>query len=179
MGRLFPFYLWRPGKEQQDEVLKEGVREGFNYPNPGATEGATPSDLIALSSPWVVDYKRVQVGKGSKAYEEAKAALKRWTHFQLGWAQVRNPVGAGLPVSSPVQRFQFGHGCLKGHLLAGEESFAVEWDKEDDSVWYEVMTFSRPAHPVAMATYPLVRFYQRQYGKDSSTAMVKAISNSS
>mmetsp|Transcript_25012 Transcript_25012/g.67988 ORF Transcript_25012/g.67988 Transcript_25012/m.67988 type:complete len:223 (+) Transcript_25012:73-741(+) len=221
MGRLFPFYLWRPEKEQQEEVLEEGVREGFNYPNPGATEGATPSDLVALRSPWVIDYKRVQVGKGSKAYEEAKAALKRWAHFQLGWAQVdpatpvkggtpvcvvaktlfawtANPLqvvytregpvkaaqraatgtlAAGPPASSLVQRFQFAHGCLKGHLLAGEESFAVEWDKEDDSVWYEVMTFSRPAHPLAMATYPLVRFYQRQYGKDSSVAIVRALSN--
>eukprot|EP00983_Pelagomonas_calceolata_P073383 1152094-Pelagomonas_calceolata.AAC.3 len=44
-------------------------------------------------------------------------------------------LAAGPPASSLVQRFQFAHGCLKGHLLAGEESFAVEWDKEDDSVW--------------------------------------------
>jgi uncharacterized protein (UPF0548 family) len=31
--------------------------------------------------------------------------------------------------------WQLAHGCLHGHLLAGEESFRVEWDKEDDSVW--------------------------------------------
>ena len=36
---------------------------------------------------------------------------------------------------TPLLRFQFAHGCLHGHLLAGEESFAVEWDKQDDTVW--------------------------------------------
>jgi len=29
-----------------------------------------------------------KVGTGAKAYEEAKAALKRWAHFQLKWAKV-------------------------------------------------------------------------------------------
>lgn len=37
---------------------------------------------------------------------------------------------------SRLERFQFAHGCLQGHLLAGEESFAVEWDRGDDSVWW-------------------------------------------
>lgn len=40
---------------------------------------------------------------------------------------------------------------------------------------YEVMTFSRPDHPLATLTYPLVRFYQRKYGNDSAAAMTKAL----
>ena len=40
---------------------------------------------------------------------------------------------------------------------------------------YEVMTFSRPDHPLSAITYPLVRFYQRRYGNDSALAMAKAV----
>lgn len=43
--------------------------------------------------------------------------------------------GASMEVV-PLQRYTFAHGCLGGHLLAGEESFAVEWNKKDDSVWW-------------------------------------------
>lgn len=46
---------------------------------------------------------------------------------------------AGAPQTSQrkakVTRFQYAHGCLHGHLLAGEEAFAVEWDHSDGSVW--------------------------------------------
>ena len=62
----------------------------------------------------------------------------------------------------PFQCFQFAHGTMQGHTLAGEERFALEWDKSDDSVWYDVFTISRPAHPLSIITYPLVRYYQNR-----------------
>ena len=59
--------------------------------------------------------------------------------------------------------FQFAHGTMRGHTLAGEERFALEWDKGGDgSVWFDIFTVSRPAHPVSVMTYPLVRFYQNR-----------------
>eukprot|EP00250_Pteridium_aquilinum_P005492 c15577_g1_i1 orf=99-782(+) len=73
--------------------------------------------------------------------------------------------------------FAFGSGTLKGHLLAGEEMFAVEW-KEDDSVWYEVLSFSKPAAFLSRAAYPYVQWRQRLFAKQSSAAMVKAVSDS-
>lgn len=51
-----------------------------------------------------------------------------------GALQAAGTVSPAVP-SSPIMRYQFAHGCLKGHMLAGEESFAVEWDKESDAVW--------------------------------------------
>ncbi len=35
-----------------------------------------------------------------------------------------------------MDRYAFAHGCLNGHLLAGEERFCVEWDRSDGSVWW-------------------------------------------
>lgn len=37
------------------------------------------------------------------------------------------------------------------------------------------MTFSRPAHPLAALSYPLVRFYQRRFGSESALAMAEAM----
>ena len=48
--------------------------------------------------------------------------------------------GGGERVLS--DRFAFAHGCLDGHLLAGEEAFVLERRAEDDSVWYGVCAFS-------------------------------------
>ncbi|GBG62412.1 hypothetical protein CBR_g30366 [Chara braunii] len=53
---------------------------------------------------------------------------------------------------------------------AGEERFAVDW-REDGLVWYEVMVFSRLANLVRPAIYPLVRYVQRQFGKQLAEAM--------
>jgi hypothetical protein len=40
---------------------------------------------------------------------------------------------------------------------------------------YEVLTFSRPAHPLSIMTYPLVRFYQQKFGADSARAVLTAL----
>lgn len=72
------------------------------------------------------------------------------------------------------ERFSFAHGCLEGHLLAGEESFVLErW--EDDSVWYGVNTFSRPAHPLACLGYPAVRLLQWRFAQDSMRAVRRGV----
>ncbi|ACO67194.1 predicted protein [Micromonas commoda] len=70
--------------------------------------------------------------------------------------------------------FSFAHGCLGGHLLSGEESFILE-RRSDDSVWYGVRTFSRPAHPLALASYPIVRALQRRFARDSTRAMAEGM----
>eukprot|EP01024_Parvocaulis_polyphysoides_P031177 TRINITY_DN28249_c0_g1_i4.p2 TRINITY_DN28249_c0_g1~~TRINITY_DN28249_c0_g1_i4.p2 ORF type:complete len:201 (-),score=25.74 TRINITY_DN28249_c0_g1_i4:748-1350(-) len=68
--------------------------------------------------------------------------------------------------------FGVGSSTLKGHLLAGEESFRIEWDKSDNSVWYKIYTFSKPCHPLAALTYPIVRLHQTRFAKDSMNKMV-------
>lgn len=50
----------------------------------------------------------------------------------------------------------------------------MEWDKTDDSVWYEIFTFSRPAHPLAFAGYPLVRALQWRFRRDSARGVARA-----
>lgn len=40
---------------------------------------------------------------------------------------------------------------------------------------YEVRTFSRPVHPLALVAFPLTRFYQAKFGRDSALAVVRRI----
>jgi uncharacterized protein (UPF0548 family) len=60
-------------------------------------------------------------------------------------------------------------------MKAGEEMFCVRWD-EDDSVWYEVLSFSKPAKLLSALTYPYVRWRQLQFAKQSGNAMLAATS---
>ena len=142
------------------------------------------------------------VGRGREDFAAAREALLGWEHFQLGWTQVDKATGtepgskvavvarAVLPWTiNPLEvvwlddsgapgrrakggRTAFAHGTTRGHLLSGEERFAVEWDGgEVGEVRYEVAAFSRPGHPLAAATYPVVRLLQRRFAQDSMKAL--------
>jgi uncharacterized protein (UPF0548 family) len=78
--------------------------------------------------------------------------------------------------SAQQAAFAFGSGTLQGHLLAGEERFGIEW-REDDSVWYEILSFSKPAHFLSAVGYPVVRFKQKLFTKQSTEKMVQAVAN--
>lgn len=145
----------------------------------------------------VVDHTRVQLGSGERAFRAARAALERWEHFALGWVEAgprETPIRANEVVAivaraagfwwlnacrivytvdepPPIRRFGFAYGTLPGHVESGEERFLVEWDSSDDSVWYDILAFSRPNHPLARLGYPLARRFQKRFARDSAAAM--------
>jgi hypothetical protein len=43
----------------------------------------------------------------------------------------------------------------------------VEWHRADDSVFYEMFAFARPAHPLSRVGPPFVRLVQRQFAAAS------------
>lgn len=73
------------------------------------------------------------------------------------------------------KRFTFAHGTLGGHLLAGEERFAVELGRNGD-VYYEAYAFSKPAHALSVLGYPVVRLLQKRFHWDSARAMKRIAS---
>lgn len=54
-----------------------------------------------------------------------------------------------LGATGSIARFGFAYGTLPGHVESGEERFQIEWHRSDDSVWYDILAFSRPNHPLA------------------------------
>ena len=89
----------------------------------------------------------------------------------------RNPLRVVYSDTEPRscrRRFAFAHGTLRGHLLAGEERFAVELAR-DGAVYYDALAFSRPGGLLARLTYPLARAQQRAFGRAAVHAVKKAM----
>ena len=42
---------------------------------------------------------------------------------------------------------------------------------EDRSVWYDILAFSKPRHVLAKLGYPLSRYLQRKFARDSLKIM--------
>ena len=75
----------------------------------------------------------------------------------------------------PIQRFGFAYGTLPDHAAIGEERFMVEWDQADNSVWYDILSFSRARHILARLGYPMFRRKQMQFGRDSAATMLRVV----
>jgi uncharacterized protein (UPF0548 family) len=129
-------------------------------------------------------------------------AIKGWEHFQLGWVETSSkdiPIERGQVVGvmarvfrvwclnacrivsvidepGDVSRYGFVYGTLPGHVESGEERFQVEWNRSDDTVWYDILAFSRPNHVLTRLGYPMVRRVQKRFAHDSAAAMQLGIS---
>lgn len=147
-----------------------------------------------------VDRNRVRLGRGSAVFARATQAIRDWKMFQLGWVETfpaQAAIAEGTTVAilvhlfgcwslnaarivylidqpPPLARFGFAYGTLADHAERGEERFMVEWRGVDDTVWYDLLAFSRPHHPLARAASPLSRRLQKRFARDSLSAMAQA-----
>ncbi|MFN0055080.1 MAG: DUF1990 family protein [Planctomycetales bacterium] len=188
--------LRKPSAESVRRFLKEQAELDYSYLAVGATATASPAGFVE-------DRARIQLGEGAVAFEAAKAALQRWEQFRLGWVEAWPPdtpiqVGAVVAVlaraiglwwlnaarivyvvdeSGPSTKFGFAYGTLPGHVERGEERFLIEWNHTDDSVWYDILAFSRPNHFLARLGYPAVRLMQSRFRLDSAASMRRVVSD--
>jgi uncharacterized protein (UPF0548 family) len=188
--------LRRPTMETIQAFLAAQAGLNLTYAAVGATATNPPAG-------YVVDHTRIRLGEGEKVFAAAKTALERWQQFRLGWLEATpedTPIKEGQVVAilarsiglwwlnacrivavvnedGPVQRFGFAYGTLPDHAGSGEERFLIEWDREDASVWYDILAFSRPQHFLARLGYPVVRLTQKRFGRESAAAMCRAVSS--
>jgi uncharacterized protein (UPF0548 family) len=172
--------------------LESSRRSDFSYREIGATRDGEPQS-------YNIDHHRVKLGRGEAVFVRAADALRAWKMFQLGWVEVlwpSVPIAEGTTVAilvhlfgfwslnaarivyvvderGPVRRFGFAYGTLVDHVESGEERFTLEWHATDDSVWYDLLAFSRPRHPLAAAAYPVSRQIQKRFARDSLKAMLR------
>lgn len=166
----------------------------FSYSEIGATAGDIPDSYNIYQN-------RIQLGRGERTWEAAVQAIQNWRMFDLSWVKVYPPiapieVGTTVAVlashlmiyslnasrivytvdeSALARRFGFAYGTLDDHAESGEERFTVEWNQEDDAVWYDILAFSRPRHWAARIGYPISRHLQRKFARDSKQAMLNAV----
>jgi uncharacterized protein (UPF0548 family) len=167
----------------------------FSYPEVGASrDGAPPG--------YPVNQYRGRLGAGSETFARAVSAMRHWKMYETQWTRLLwpdAPVSDGTVVGvlgrhlglwslnacrivyvqgdeePSRKRYGFAVGTLPGHVQRGEERFTVEWHGADDAVYYEVFSFSRPAHPLVRAAQPLARRIQKQFALDSLQSISEAV----
>jgi uncharacterized protein (UPF0548 family) len=188
-------FLQKPSAEAVARFLATQADLPFSYPDVGASASTPPVG-------YDVDRTRVKLGEGEAVYLAAASAIKRWQQFRLGWVDVwprDAAIQEGVIVAvigqaigfwwlnacriiyvvnetGPISRFGFGYGTLPGHKESGEERFLIEFNRADNSVWYDILAFSRPNHYLTRLGYPVVRRLQKRFGRHSSAAMLKVCS---
>ena len=186
-------------REPSDAKIRhflEGQRSlPFSYPEVGASRNVAPLG-------YGTNHHRGRLGTGPQSFARAVEAMRCWKMYETGWTRLCWPdapvtegtvvgvVGRHLGLRSlnacriayvyedegpALKRYGFAVGTLPGHVERGEERFTVEWHAADDSVYYEVFAFSRPAHPLVKAAQPLARLIQRRFAIHSLRSMATAI----
>lgn len=187
-------FLRRPTEETIQAFLAAQARLNLTYAAVGVTATTPPAG-------YVMDHTRITLGVGEKVFVAAKVALEGWQQFRLGWLEALpadTPIKEGRVVailarsvglwwlnacrivavvdeSGPVRRFGFAYGTLPDHAASGEERFLVEWDRQEGSVWYDILAFSHPRHLLARLGYLWLRRVQKQFGRESAVAMRRAV----
>lgn len=192
----------KPTQTKIDAVLAQCQDRPYSYPDVGITwTTATPT---TLSTVYTMDHNQVKLGNGAMVFQQAKQALLHWRMCNLGWAEICGifkqtepgtviacvPQMFGTWLINPcrvvykidesangITRFGLAYGTLPGHAAMGEERFLVEWHHSNDSVWYDILAFSQPGHGLTRLGYPIMRAFQKRYGRDSARVMVQACAN--
>jgi uncharacterized protein (UPF0548 family) len=190
------FLLVKPSPEAIRRFVSSQREMPFSYPEVGSTAGELPPGYI-------VDRNRIRLGTGKEAYERAIAALRNWKQFDLGWVRMvptETPIEVGSVVAiltrhfgfwslnacrvvylidenRPVKKFGFAYGTLLSHVERGEERFTIEWHATDDTVWYDILAFSRPNKFLVRLGFPLARQLQKRFARDSMAAMLAKASD--
>lgn len=187
--------LRKPSDLQIRAFITAQQQTTFSYGPVGITR-------TAAAQGYTMDHNRVQLGWGANCFDAATAAIRQWKTFDLGWVHLfpdQTPIRTGETVAvvinhlgfwsmnacriayvvadhGRVERYGFAYGTLAEHAERGEERFIVEWNQDDDSVWYDILALSKPG-PMARLGYPLTRRLQKRFARDSKEAMKRAVVN--
>ncbi len=190
------FLLHKPSEKEINEFIVAQSDVPVSYQEVGATKGHNAPDGYPINR------YRKELGSGEQTYKNAVKAIEAWQMYALGWTQLcpsNAPIKKGEVVATLVRhlgfwslnpcriiylideesgkfnRFGFGFGTLSEHSEQGEEQFIVEWDKADDSVWYELYAFAKPNGLLAKIGFLFVHYLQKRFAAESYRAMLKAV----
>lgn len=187
------FLAHRPNDDQVREVLVRQRDQPFSYPSAGVAGQVAPRG-------YEIDHNRIKLGEGLQTFTKAVEAIKRWEMFDIGWLHLcwpDAPIEAGSAVAVLAHHlgfwslnvcrivsvideageslsYGFIYGTLPEHVERGQEQFTVEWRRDDDSVWYDILAYSRPNALLARLGYPVARMLQKRFARDSMRAMARS-----
>lgn len=188
------FRLFKPSDREIREFISRLSQSNYSYAELGATASVAPPA-------YSIDHNRIPLGSGTACWERAVKAIQSWEMFNLDWIRLcwpETPLRPGNNVAvlvrhfgfyslngarivytvdddGPVKRFGFAYGTLREHAESGEERFTVEWNRQDDSVWFDLLAFSRPSQFLACLAFPLARALQKRFAADSKLRMASVV----
>ena len=187
------FLIRQPSQHEITEFLEQARDLPLSYDPVG----------IARQSPqgFNTDLASAVIGHGREVFERAKIALAEWRHYELGWAELF-PRGAAIEPGTVVavlvhhqgfwslnacrvvysigdrqtgSSFGFAYGTLTNHAEMGEEIFEVRLEPETEEVIYRIQAVSKPRAALARIGYPIARYFQERFRRDSISAPRRAI----
>ena len=190
------FSLTAPSDDEVRRVIATQKDSGFSYPEVGASANSVPTG-------YNLDRNRIRLGSGETAWQQAVQAIRTWQMFSMPWLRFywpSAPVQPGTEIAvsvyhfgfyslnasrvvyvidedGPIRRFGVAHGTLAEHAESGEERFSVEWHRNDESVWYDILAFSRPRSMLARFGRPFSRSLQKKFAEASKLAMLHSVNH--
>jgi uncharacterized protein (UPF0548 family) len=187
------WHVHEPTERSLRDFLDRQEGEPFSYAQVGASRDGDAEGYDLL-------HARTRLGTGASVFAAGCQAIRCWKTFPASWMRIDAPLtpivpGVVVAVTArafglwwlnacrivyvidemvPVRRFGFAYGTLRQHVESGEECFSVE-QHDDDGVWYDVRSFSRPRYWMARMARPLVRRLQRRFLRDSLASMRSAV----
>jgi uncharacterized protein (UPF0548 family) len=187
------FLIRRPSQQEIAKFLNQSRDLALSYEPVG----------IARQTPlgFNTDLASAVIGHGRETFERAKIALGEWRHYEMGWVELF-PRGAAIEPGTVVavlvhhlgfwslnacrvvyrvgdrhtgSSFGFAYGTLTNHAELGEEIFEVMLEPETDDVVFSIQAVSKPHAALARIGYPVARYYQGRFRRDSTSALRRAI----
>jgi len=158
------FFVRRPPREAIDRFVRESQELPLSYGPISVVNGETPCRDL--------DEAIVTIGRGRTDFDQARAALKAWKQFDIGWVETfprHAPVEVGTVVAILIQhlgfwslngcrvvyhvggddRFGFAYGSLTNHAESGEELFDGFLDPKSEELRYRIRVTSKPQAALA------------------------------
>ena len=148
-----------------------------------------------------LDEAVVAIGRGTADFERARAALADWKQFDIGWVELfprGAPVEPGTIVAVLIRHLGFwslngarvvygvgdrhrgshfgvAYGTLTNHAEGGEEIFDVSLNPDSGEVNFRIRAVSWPRVALTRIGYPVTRWLQAKFRRDSAEAMKRAL----
>lgn len=189
------FQLTPHSAERIGAFIQQQAELPFSY----EAVGATHPDHEAAPARRVVDHNRVLLGSGDACFACACDALREWRMFPSPWTRIhpaKAPISEGQAVVIQIHafglwslnaarivytidradEFGFAYGTLPGHAESGEERFMIRRNAAGE-VFYDLFAFSRPRHFFTIAGFPVARYLQKRFARESLESMRQAVAD--
>jgi len=188
------FLLRRPSSDTIERFISASQAKPLAYSPVGVARHEAEQHNL--------DEEVVVVGRGAADFERARSALAAWRQFDTGWVELfprAASVEPGTNVAVLIRHvgiwslngcrvvytvgdrlrgnhFGIAYGTLTNHAEGGEELFEVFLNPDSGDVTYRIRAVSWPRATLSRIGYPITRWLQAQFRRDSAKAMKRATS---